>query len=109
MRKVFSSNDVSEIALVRDALVHQGLDVTVQNEHSGQSAVPAFRPLAEVWLTQDADYESARQVVVETLATLHRKSDAPPWVCASCREENAQSFEVCWNCGRERPRTSDSQ
>jgi hypothetical protein len=102
MRKVFSSNDVSETALVRDALVHNGLDVTVQNEYSGRSAVPAFRPPAEVWVKHDGDYESARRIVGETIATLDRKSDSPPWLCSSCRESNPQSFEVCWNCGRDK-------
>jgi hypothetical protein len=100
MRKVFSSNEISEIALVRDALVHQGLAVTVQNEHSGHSAVPAFRPPAEVWVSRDADYDSARQVVVKTIATLSSKADAPPWVCSSCGEENPPSFDLCWNCQR---------
>lgn len=100
MRKVFSSTEISEIALVRDALVHNGLQATVQNEHSGHSAVPAFRPPAEVWITRDADYERAREIVVSTLATLTSKSDAPPWICSNCREENPSSFEVCWNCGR---------
>lgn len=102
MRKVFSSNEVSEIALVRDALTHEGLAVTVQNEHSGHSAVPAFRPPAEVWVSRDADYERAREIVVATLAMLKSKADAPPWSCPSCREENPPSFEVCWNCGRGR-------
>jgi Putative prokaryotic signal transducing protein len=101
MRKVFSSNVVSETALVRDALAHHGVEVTILNEYSGGSAVPEFRPPAEIWVRNDDDYKSARQVVVDTLATLDSKSDAPPWVCSSCREENPQSFEACWNCGRE--------
>lgn len=101
MRKVFSSNEVSETVLVRDALVHRGVEVTIQNEYSGRSAIPGFRPPAEIWVRNDDDYESARQVVVDTIATLDSKSDAPPWACSSCREENPQSFEVCWNCGQE--------
>lgn len=102
MRKVFSSNEVSETALVRDALVHGGVEVTIQNEYSGQSAVPAFRPPAEVWVKHHHDYERARQIVVETIAALDRKSDAPSWVCSKCGEGNPQSFEVCWNCGRDK-------
>jgi hypothetical protein len=102
MRKVFSSNEVSETTLVRDALVHRGVEAVIQNEHSGRTAVPAFRPPAEVWVTHDRDYESARQIVVETIATLDSKPDAPPWVCPSCREQNPQSFEVCWNCGHDK-------
>lgn len=100
MRKVFSSNVLSETVLVRDALEHQGIEVTVQNEHSGTVAIPEFRPPAELWITPDSDYDRARKVVIDMLATLDSKAAGSPWVCANCREENPRSFEICWNCGR---------
>lgn len=55
MRKVFSSNELSETVLVRDALVQRGVGATIQNEHSGRSAVPGFRPPAEIWVRRDDD------------------------------------------------------
>lgn len=109
MRKVFSSNEISETILVRDALVRHGIAVTIQNEHSGRSAVPAFRAPAEIWLIDDNDYEKARQIVVDTLATLDSKSDGGQWVCSNCGEENPGSFELCWSCGRERNRNSGAR
>jgi hypothetical protein len=102
MRKVFSSYEVTETALVQDALVHHGVEVTVQNQYSGRTAVPGFRPPAEVWIKRDDDYETARRIVVETIATLTSKTDAQPWVCSHCQEENPQSFDMCWKCGRDR-------
>ena len=102
MRKVFSSAEVTETSLVRDALERHGIDVTIPSDYSGQSAVPAFRPPAEIWVRNDADYDRARQVVVETIATLDSESDAPPWTCSSCGAENPPSFEVCWSCGHEK-------
>jgi hypothetical protein len=102
MLKVFSSNELSETALVRDALLHRGVEATIQNEHSGTSAIPGFRPPAEIWVTYDGDYERARQIVAETIATLDSKAEAPPWSCSKCREENPQSFEICWSCGHTR-------
>ena len=103
MRKVFSSNEISETSLVRDALVQRGVAVTIQNEYSGRSAVPGFRPPAEVWVSRDEDYEDARRIVVDTVAALSSRSDGQPWVCANCSEENPQSFDLCWNCGRDKP------
>lgn len=100
MLKVFSSNELSETVLVRDALQHAGYDATIQNKHSGRSAVPGFRPPAEVWVTRDQDYESARKIVVDTIATLDAEPGLAPWVCSSCREENPGSCEICWSCGR---------
>ena len=102
MRKVFSSNELSETVLIRDALIHGGVTATIQNEYSGRSAVPEFRPPAEVWVTNDHDYDDARRIVVDALATIDGESDAKPWVCSNCREENPQSFDLCWNCARER-------
>lgn len=99
MRKVFSSNELGEATLIRDALVHQGVEVTIQNEHSGGSAAPGFRPPAEVWVMRDSAYEDARRIVIATISTLGSKADLKPWACASCGEENPQSFELCWNCG----------
>lgn len=100
MRKVFSSTEVSETVLVRDALVHHGVEATIQNEQSSRAAIPAFRPPGEVWVVRDGDYEKAREVVVSTVSKLDAASDAEPWVCDRCREENPQSFEICWNCGQ---------
>ena len=100
MRKVFSSNILSETILVRDALHRRGIDVSIQNENSGYSAVPEFRPPAELWVSEDRDYDLARRIVTEALATLDSKTTAPPWTCNHCREQNPASFEVCWNCGR---------
>jgi hypothetical protein len=107
MRKVFSSNEVSETTLVRDTLVHHGIDVTIQNEQSGRTAVPGFRPPAEIWVIDNEDYAGARRLVIETLATLDSQAEASPWDCASCGEANPPSFEFCWSCGRDG--SSDSQ
>jgi arginase family enzyme len=70
MRKVFSSNELSETVLIRDALLHGGVAATIQNEYSGRTAVPEFRPPAEVWVTNDHDYDDARRIVVDALATI---------------------------------------
>ena len=102
MRKVFSSNEMGETDLVRDALVHQGVEATIQNQYSGRSAVPVFRPPAEVWIARDEDYENARRIVVETITKLTSKAGGKPWVCSHCDEENPPSFDLCWNCGRDK-------
>ena len=103
MRKVFSSNELSETVLVRDALLHRGVAATIQNEYSGRTAIPEFRPAAEVWVNDDGDYDIARRIVTDTIATIDSKSHAAPWVCRSCGEENPQSFDICWNCAHEKP------
>jgi hypothetical protein len=102
MRKVFSSNELSETVIVRDALLHRGVTATIQNEHSGRAAIPGFWPPAEIWVNDDRDYEVARRIVVDTISTIDSKADAAPWKCPSCAEENPQSFEMCWSCSHEK-------
>jgi hypothetical protein len=102
MRKVFSSIEVSETVLVRDALLNHGIEAIIQNEYSGRSATPEFRPPADVWIVRDADFDSAGAVITETLSTIDSKVEGAPWVCASCKSENPASFELCWSCGGER-------
>jgi len=102
MRKVFSSNELSETVLIRDALLHQDIAATIQNEHSGRTAIPEFRPPAEVWVSNDGNYEAARRIVVDAISTIDSKADAAPWACPNCREENPQSFDICWSCGHEK-------
>lgn len=103
MRKVFSSNEVSEVVLVRDALARRGIEVKLLNEFSGTSAVPGFRPPAEIWVARSQDYEAARKVVAETVSTIDGEAASEPWTCPRCGEANEASFEVCWNCGKENP------
>lgn len=103
MRKVFSSNEPAETMLIRDALVQQGIAVTIQNALSGRSAVPEFRPEAEIWLDDESDYEPARKIVTTALAKLDSQSEEAPWSCSGCKEDNPASFEVCWNCSTARP------
>jgi len=102
MKRVFSSNELSETVLVRDALLHKGVAATIQNEYSGHTAIPEFRPAAEVWVNDDGDYEDARRIVTATIATIDSKAHAAPWTCASCGEENPQSFDICWSCAHEK-------
>lgn len=102
MRRVFSSNELSEIVLVRDALVHRGFEVSIQNQHSGIAPIPEFRPAADIWVHDDEDYERARKVVLDTLSTLDGTSNQPHWLCSHCGEDNPGSFGSCWNCEREK-------
>ena len=108
MRKVFSSYELSELVLVRDALAQRGFEVTTSNEHSGFTPIPEFRPQADLWITDDADYQRARRLVAETLATLDSKAQHTPWTCVHCGEENPQSFETCWSCAREKNANSNA-
>ena len=102
MQRVFSSMDLSETVLVRDALMRHGIEVFTQNEHSNHSAIPEFRPPAEIWVVHDTHYDTARRLVVDTLSTIDSKTEVAPWLCTDCKSENPASFELCWSCGKDK-------
>ena len=102
MQRVFSSMDLSETVLVRDALMHHGIEIFTQNEHSNHSAIPEFRPPAEIWIMHDMHYDTARRLVAHTLSIIDSKIEAAPWLCADCKSENPAPFELCWNCGKDK-------
>ena len=98
MRRVFSSAEMPEVVLVRDALLHDGIAATIQNQHSGFTAVPAFRPPAEVWVHDD-HVEEARTIVRQALSRMDSAASGEPWPCTRCKEVNPPAFETCWSCG----------
>jgi hypothetical protein len=102
MRKIFESMEVSEVMLVRDALLHGGIAATVSEDSFAQSAVPQYRGAIAVWIARDADVDAARAIVTDTLAAIDDTSDHRPWTCSACGEHNPRSFELCWQCQHER-------
>jgi hypothetical protein len=100
MRKIFESMEVSEIMLVRDALLQGGIAATMNNQ--AHSVVPAYRGAIAVWIPSDADVDAARAIVAHTLASIDDTSDERPWTCSACGEQNPRAFEVCWQCQHER-------
>jgi hypothetical protein len=98
MRKVFSSVDMPRTILIRDALLHEGIPATIQNQNTGFAAILSFRAPAEVWVENDGDLDKAKQTVRETISQLDSAADDEWWKCIKCNEQNPQSFDSCWNC-----------
>ncbi len=46
------------------------------------------------------DYEHATRILVEDR---RRRLTLGPWTCDQCSENNDSAFDLCWNCGNERP------
>jgi hypothetical protein len=99
MRKVFTSIEMPETVLVRDALLRQGIPASIQNVNSSLSAVPGFRAPAEVWVDSDGDADEARAIVKETLSRIDSESSDESWSCVACGEQSPGPFETCWSCG----------
>ena len=84
----------------RNMLDLAGIETHLKNEFASGAAgdlVPN-ETWPELWVLDEAEFEKA-QAVVQVLSD---KENGEDWVCASCGEANAATFEICWNCQTER-------
>ncbi|WP_413698690.1 DUF2007 domain-containing protein [Psychromonas sp. KJ10-10] len=100
MKLLYSNENLFMVTNVKNIMEAQGIDVFIKNEFS-QGAIgeiSAFDAWPEVWLFNEDDFQRATEVL-EASAKLCDKED---WTCENCLENNASSFEICWNCNSER-------
>ena len=99
MRRVTRAPNIAIAALWADALLHAGIQASVQRYFLGAAAgeLPPDQCLPEVWITDDSQEAQARDL-------LHALQNVPQrcWSC-DCGELVEGGFEACWNCGRPMP------
>lgn len=59
-------------------------------------------PQASVWVNS-GDRARAIELIKSSAETLDRDAARADWTCPTCHEQVEGAFEVCWNCGSERP------
>jgi hypothetical protein len=96
MRKVYSHENLSILTSAKNLLRLNGIESFIKNEfhasggHVGWGAVPL-----ELWVHDDAQGKAAVEILDQELSSSNQGS---PWTCKHCGEENADSFETCWQC-----------
>lgn len=100
MRRLITAPNLALATLWADMLTHAGIAATVQRAFAGSIAgeLPPDQSLPEVWVTDDAQLEAARVLLVQLRHPAHRH-----WVCPACHELVDGPFEQCWNCGAAMP------
>ena len=89
--------------LLKGFLKSEGIEAVVQGEFLwiARGEVPITADTApSVWVTDNADYERAMDVVNEFQSS--ENSSGPEWKCAHCNETNEGQFTECWHCGTPR-------
>jgi hypothetical protein len=99
MKKIYTHENRLMVSNIKNILQRRGFEVFIKNEHVGSliGEVSAFDSWLELWLVDETDFELASRI----LQNLKLDSEAEDWLCQRCAEENAASFELCWNCGTE--------
>lgn len=99
MKMIYTHENRLIVSNIRNILQRRGFEVFIKNEHAASliGEVSAFDSWLELWLVDENDFALASMI----LKNLKLDSDAEDWHCNKCAEENAASFELCWNCGTE--------
>lgn len=102
MKKIYSTDDRVMAGHVESLLENNGIDTWVKNQNlSGAiGELPPTECWPEVWVTDDRDYEQAKQII-DTLLS-RKPSNNQPWQC-DCGEHIEGQFMACWQCGEMRP------
>lgn len=102
MKRVYSSQNTLMAGLIKGLLENGGIDCLIKNQilSSGIGELPLNECWPEVWITDDEDFSRATEIVEHALS--EPEDTLPSWHC-KCGETIEGQFELCWQCGRERP------
>jgi DNA-directed RNA polymerase subunit RPC12/RpoP len=103
MKKVYSSDSFFLIGHLRELLEHHHITCIAKNEFllGGAGELPPTECWPELWITEDFQYEKARELVEGFLASSPEAGSE--WRCPACGEGIEGQFSACWRCGAERP------
>lgn len=96
MKLIFSHESSVIAGNIKNILDLERIEVVLKNEFAsgGVGDLSAFDAWVEVWLVNDKDENKALNIVKEATNSAQK----PSWFCKHCKEENAGSFELCWQC-----------
>ena len=96
MKLIFSHESSVIAGNIKNILDLERIEVVLKNEFAsgGVGDLSAFDAWVEVWLVNDKDEDKALSIIEEATNSAQK----PSWFCKHCKEENAGSFELCWQC-----------
>jgi len=102
MKRIYTADSVAMAWHIRNVLEQHGIYAEVKNERLGSIAgeTPITESMPEVWV-KPLYAKRAEQILKELSDDV--SIDGEDWSCSSCGEENAPSFDVCWNCQTSAP------
>lgn len=103
MRKVYSGYDGIMVGFLKSVLEDHRIPCFVKREFlaSGAGEIPPNECWPELCVTDDRDYDRAKEIIELALATDHHSNQT--WQCPRCEEIIEGQFTDCWQCGEVRP------
>ena len=99
MKLLYSNENIFQVTNIKNLMESQGINVFIKNEFSqgAMGEISAFDTWPEVWVFDDNDFDRASEI----LQASNNLNTIEDWHCKNCSEQNATSFEICWNCNTE--------
>lgn len=102
MKLVYTHENITMVTHMGNVLSQAGIDTVIKNEFSaggaGDLAMGDVWP--ELWVLDENQFATAEALVAKVQAP---EGEGATWQCPNCGQDNADSFEICWNCQTERP------
>lgn len=101
MKRVYSADSVAMAWHIHNMLEYHGIATVLRNMNlfSVAGELPVSECLPEVWVSNDLDFRYAEQLVQEVNQPQSAElAGEPDWQCPSCHENNAATFDICWQC-----------
>ncbi|MCW8329519.1 DUF2007 domain-containing protein [Photobacterium sp. SDRW27] len=97
--KIYDASNNLEAHSIKGMLENACIEVHLSGESLGAAAgeLPADVLQVGVWV-----HEEQKQVARELLQAYENRN-CHDWVCPQCTERNEGQFEICWQCGHDKP------
>lgn len=97
MRLSYKHENRGLVYSVKNILAMHGIDCHIKNDFVNTMGAEfgISNTLLELWVTNDDDYERARELIIQEF---NAPNNLKAWVCQQCGEENAGQFALCWSC-----------
>jgi hypothetical protein len=102
MKLIYTDENIMLIHSAKNILEQNNIETVFKNEFSATNGanLGINNIFQELWVVNDADYLNAREIIEREIVNPVPRT---AWVCPQCKEENAGSFDFCWNCQTARP------
>lgn len=99
MKLIYTNENRFLVSNVRNVLQNENIDAVLKNEFIGGAAgdLSPFDTWQELWV-EDKDFSKAEKL----LLALTEDNASTEWACPACGEANGASFDICWNCQKDR-------
>ena len=106
LTRLYTGRDALDAHHLRAHMESGGLRAVVLGETLGAARgdLPVTMETLPAVFVNSEDLDQARDLLESYLALDHLAETAEhPWICPACEKVMEGQFDVCWQCGEERP------